>query len=145
MRRAFEILLRLYPKSHRELLGEEMSAVFEEAAREYRVQGWRAYTRFAVAEWIGLVLGAARARRRDQRRHPAIDLRKMRAPEVSRQTYAAAVDEVLEAERRVAFNLRLMQEAIADHEFVEAGHYSDEDRKAREHLRLVRKKYRIAG
>jgi hypothetical protein len=37
-----------------------------------------------------------------------------------------------------------MQDAIARGEFVEARFFSDEERSAREHLKWVRRKYRLA-
>lgn len=143
MKRLFAMLLRLYPVGHRELLGEEMLQVFEQAAREHRGRGRLAFARFAVAEVIGLMWEAAAAWRWHAP-EDAIDLRKMRPPEVSKQQYVTAIDEVLAAQRLVAANLRHMQDAIGRHEFVKARFYSDEERRAREHLRFIHKKYRIA-
>ena len=143
MKRAFRILLRLYPASYRDLLGEEMFSVFEQAAQEQRARGCLAFTRFALAEVFGLLLGSAGAWRRYRATERALDLRNMRPPEVSKASYCTAVDEVLAARQLVAVNLGLMQEAISRHEFVQARFYSDEERKAREHLRSVRRKYRI--
>ena len=142
MKRAFRILLRLYPATHRDLLGEEMESVFEQAAEQQRARGCLAFTRFVLAELLGLLLGSAGAWRH-QPPERALDLRNMRPPEVSKASYCTAVDEVLAARQLVAVNLGRMQEAISQHEFVQARFYSDEERKAREHLRSVRRKYRI--
>lgn len=54
----YKRLLRLYPRGHRAIFAAEMSAVYENAAAEHRRRGRMAYLRFALAEWIGLVLGA---------------------------------------------------------------------------------------
>ena len=144
MKRFFKILLRLYPFTYRELLGAEMLRVFVQAAEERRAEGCLPFIRFAAAELIGLLLGSARAWR-FHRSDRALDLRKMRPPEVSKETYVTALDELLAAQQTVAVNLSRMQDAIAHREFVKARLFSDEERKAREHLRLVHRKYRIAG
>ena len=68
----------------------------------------------------------------------------MRAPELSKETYVAALDEVLAAQQRVADNLTRRQDAIARRQFVKARFYSEEEREARQQLRLVHMKYRIA-
>jgi hypothetical protein len=144
MKQVFRFLMRLYPMDHHELLGDEMLQVFEQAAEEQRARGFLALARFAAAELIGLVVGSVSARRRFRRRERAIDLRRMRPPEVSQESYSAAIDEVVAARRRVAANLSCMQNAIARHQFVQARFYSDEEHKARRELRLVLQKYRIA-
>lgn len=144
MKRVFALLLRLYPAARRDLLGDEMLQVFAEAAAEYRARGRWAYTRFAVTEMMGLLLGAVVARTDWRRPDRGLDLRMMRPPEVSKETYATAIDELVAAQQMVAENLALMQDAIARHEFVKARFYSDEERKARVHLRVIHRKYRIA-
>lgn len=141
MNRFYRLLLRLYPREFRETFGAEMSAVFEQAAPEARRAGWWASVRFFVRELGGLVAGAAAAWA--CRRGPALDLRKMRPPDVSHRAYAAAVDEVLEVRKLVSSNLVRMQQAIARRDFVQARFYSGEDYKAREALRRVERKYRI--
>jgi hypothetical protein len=55
MRRAYRLLLRLYPHEHRLQFAEEMFAVFTRVAEERRAQGWFAYACFAVSECIGLL------------------------------------------------------------------------------------------
>ncbi len=142
--RIFQMLLRLYPPGQRDLLEEEMAWVFGEAAAEHRARGRWAYARFTAAEIVGLLLGCIRAWMRDRRTDESIDLRLMRPPEMSRKKYITALDELITARQLVSANLARMQDAIARHEFVKARHYSDEERKARAHLQLLHRKYRIA-
>jgi hypothetical protein len=141
MRRLYQWLLRLYPREVRTPFAPEMADVFSQLAEDRRCEGWVAFTRFVLQELGGLLIGAAAAYR--ARRRPVLDLRKMRPPDVSREVYVAAVDEVLAAQRRVAFTLDRMQRAIARNDFSKARFYSDEDHKARENLKLVRRKYRV--
>ena len=140
--RIFQMLLRLYPPG-RDLLEEEMAWVFGEAAAEHRARGRWAYARFAAAEIAGLLLGCARAWMRERGADRGIDLRLMRPPEMSKTKYVTALDELITARQLVTANLARMQDAIARHEFVKARHYSDEERKARAHLQLLHRKYRI--
>ena len=144
MMRIFQMLLRLYPPGQRDLLEEEMAWVFGEAAAEHRARGRWAYARFATAEIGGLLLGCARAWMRERVGDRGIDLRLMRPPEVSKKKYVTALDELIAARQLVAANLARMRDAIARHEFVKARFYSDEERRARAHLQLLHRKYRIA-
>ena len=57
MRRAYEILLLLYPRDFRSSFGSEMLAAFESSAVEPRAQGRTVYS-FALKELIGLMIGA---------------------------------------------------------------------------------------
>ena len=57
-KRAYRILLRLYPPDHRAVFGSEMLAAFDESAAERRRQGHAAFTRFILRELAGLVKGA---------------------------------------------------------------------------------------
>jgi hypothetical protein len=130
MHTIFRALLGLYPRRDRDLLGEEMKAVFEEGMREHRDLGRAAYLRFLLSEARGLVLGAIKARFAG------------RAPiQVARVTVSDLPEEVLQAESRVAFNLNRLQFAISRHQFVQARFYSEEERKARHDLRRMREKY----
>jgi hypothetical protein len=135
----FRGLLYLYPQRHRELLGAEMQAVFEQSAQEHRLLGPVPYLRFVLLEVGGLVLQAAIAQfanathRRYLENHLNGDL-------VPPQDLP---DEVVEAQNRVAVNLNQLLFAISHHQFVEARFYSNEERKARENLRQVREKYGI--
>jgi hypothetical protein len=64
MRRAYCILLRLYPREYRRLFGKEMLSVFTRMAEERRVQPWWPYARFLFNEFIGLLSGACGERLR---------------------------------------------------------------------------------
>ena len=143
MRSLYQLLLRLYPREVRTSFAPEMADVFADVAEDRRSEGWAAFARFVLEEMSGLLVGAAAAHR--ARRQRILDLRMMRAPDVPREAYVAALDEVIAAQRLVEFNLNRMQQAIARNDFVKARFYSDEDRKARENLRLVRRKYGTAG
>ena len=92
--------------------------------------GAAAYGRFLVAELVGLLLGAVKARFAGP---VPIDAAPMVASDLPK--------EVLEAQNRVAVNLNRMLSSIAHREFVQARVYSDEDRKARQDLRMVLDKY----
>ena len=142
MLRAYLMLLRLYPAGYRLEFSSEMSAVFGQSLQERRSRGWAAVVAFVISEWFG-VLREATALRLGRESARSIDLTRMRPPELSRDAYTGAVDEVLEAQRLVAFSLRRMQEAIAMQAFAEARSYSDQERRARERLRVVREKYGI--
>ena len=172
MKRAYDILLRLYPGDYRALFAAEMSATFEEAARERRGHGWAVFARFAFAELAGLLIGAgaewgakftpiacqsnvspsAKAHRL---------LLKMRPPGVSRDSFykiidlvdesgmrlnahqGKAPDEMIEARERILFILSRLADAIFNHEFEKARFYSDEESRERANLRLLREKYEI--
>jgi hypothetical protein len=58
MRRAYRLLLQLYPREHRLQFAEEMLAVFTLVAEERRAQGSIAYLRFVMNECFGLLRGA---------------------------------------------------------------------------------------
>jgi hypothetical protein len=59
MKRAYTILLRLYPRDYRAMFGREMRLSFEMAANERRAAERRAAERRA-AELMGLLTGAVR-------------------------------------------------------------------------------------
>jgi ATP-dependent Clp protease ATP-binding subunit ClpC len=52
-------------------------------------------------------------------------------------------EEVAEVQKRIKFIVHRMDSAIASHEFVKARFYSDEERKERENLRVLREKYHL--
>ena len=54
-------------------------------------------------------------------------------------------EEIREVQKRIKFIEHRMENAIANHEFEKARFYSDEERKERENLRLLRTKYQIGG
>src|SRR5690242_3781228 len=52
-------------------------------------------------------------------------------------------EEMIDVQKRIKFVVHRMETAIANHEFEKARFYSDEERKERENLRLLREKYNI--
>ncbi len=130
MRRAYKFMLLLYPRGHRDQFSEEILGVFEEVFDERRTQGWSLSVRFAFAEMAGLVAGAAGARF-DRRPGPEV-------PAVSTQPH-----ELIEAQQRVDLNVAGMVQAIANHQFERARTLSNQEREARENLRVLREKYQI--
>lgn len=137
----FRALIHLYPQRHREVLGAEMLAVFEQSAQEHRLLGPVAYMRFVLVELCNLVLHAASAQFASVMHKGYLE---NQVP--LRVTLPPPEDlpaEVLQAQDRVAVNLKQLQFAISHHQFVQARYYHNEERKARENLRQVRDKYGI--
>ncbi|MGH9377046.1 MAG: ATP-dependent Clp protease ATP-binding subunit [Terriglobia bacterium] len=52
-------------------------------------------------------------------------------------------EEMIDAQKRIKFVVHRMEAAIANHEFEKARFYSDEERKERENLKVLREKYNI--
>jgi len=52
-------------------------------------------------------------------------------------------EEMIDVQKKIKFVVHRMENAIANHEFEKARFYSDEERKERENLRLLREKYNI--
>jgi hypothetical protein len=140
MRRAYDTLLRLYPPEHRASFAAEMLAVFEEAAGEHYAYGRLARIRFAVAELIGLVIGAG-VEWVEKILRPASYIKTgcTRA-----QPQSTLPQEVMEAQARVNLSVNRMVHAIANHQFEKVRFYSSEEYKARENLRVLREKYNIS-
>src|SRR5258708_15635236 len=112
----FRVLLYLYPQRHRELLGAEMQAVFEQGAEEHRVLGPSQYLRFVLLEVGGLVLHAAIAQfaNATHRGYLENQVHGTLAPPQD------LPDEAIEAQNRVAVNLNQLLFAISHHQFVQA-------------------------
>lgn len=130
MKRAYELLLILYPRAHRAEFSDEMRQVFEAAAAERREQGRAAYLGFASAEILGLIVGAARAW-----------LTPERAAQLAAAKYRHLPREVAEAQQRVDENIAGMVHAIANHQFEKARTFSNQEREARANLRTVQGRY----
>lgn len=130
MKRTYKFLLLLYPRGHRDQFADEMTGVFEEAAAERRAEGWTWYVRFTCAEMSGLIAGAANA---------------WMAPKPAAPPVAASSSylprELMEAQQRVDANIAAMVHAIANHQFERARALSNQEREARERLRVLREKY----
>jgi hypothetical protein len=132
MRRAYRFCLLLYPRQHRDQFAEEMLSVFEEAGNERHYQGWAWYIRFACAEFNGLIAGAAGAWLDERRETPA---------PVQDPARGWQPRELVEAQQRVDANIAAMVHAIANHQFERARLLSNQEREARENLRVLREKY----
>ena len=136
MKRAYSFLLLLYPREHRDQFAEEMISVFEEARSECRHQGWAWYVRFSLAEIAGLIAGAAGCW---LGKRPAPEAATANGPE------STVPQELVEAQQRIDRDIAGMVHAIANHQFERARIHSDQERQAREHLRLLQRKYGITG
>jgi hypothetical protein len=155
MKRAYESLLRLYPRDYRAMFATEMSSAFEEASAERRSQGWGAYARFTLAELMALTIGAAvewiakLTTDSSVRGRSLPDRLLMRPPGVSWDAHYAGAflnvpEEVSRARERTEFLVKRVVHAISQHDFTGARRYSDEQRQAREKLRLLREKCGIS-
>jgi len=130
MKRAYELLLILYPRAHRDQFAEEMKQVFEAAAGERRGQGSASYARFALSEIIGLMAGAARAW-----------LAPEHAARLAAARYLHLPREVAAAQQRVDASIAGMVDAIANHQFEKAREFSNLEREARANLRMAQERY----
>ncbi|MGA2878864.1 MAG: hypothetical protein ABSG13_07930 [Bryobacteraceae bacterium] len=130
MRRTYKFLLLLYPRGHRDRFAEEMTGVFEEASAERRAEGWTWYIRFSFAEMTGLIAGATEAW-----------LAPKHAPEAPAAHSSYLPQELIQAQQRVDANIAGMVHAIANHQFERARILSNQEREARENLRILREKY----
>lgn len=136
MKRVYEIFLRLYPREYRDLFGPEVLNVFAQAAEEHRARGWSVWVWFMASELSGAVISAGRhwVDRFSPRRQSV-------TPEVAAASRTGLFRAVEEAQNRVNLNLKRMEHAIANHDFLAARAYSIEDLKARQDLRQLRDRY----
>ena len=133
MKRAFRFCLLLYPRRHRDQFADEMLHVFEEASADRRDQSGSWYVRFAFTEFAGLIGGAAGA---------WLDQRSAAAPGPSQDTSRGWLPrDLADAQQRVDANVAAMVHAIANHQFERARILSNQEREARENLRVLREKY----
>jgi hypothetical protein len=94
-KRAYDTLLRLYPTDFRTRFAAEMLSAFEEAASERRKRGMLCSVHFALAELVGLMMGAAREWMTKLTTDSAVrgrclpDLRMMRPPGVTQKLWFA--------------------------------------------------------
>ncbi|HEY7390197.1 MAG TPA: hypothetical protein VH640_16900 [Bryobacteraceae bacterium] len=126
--RLFELLLRLYPREHRELFGEEMASVLQQAAEDRRGEGWWAYARFFFWEIIGLAAGAA----------AVWAARFAGKSRVQPQAEPTGLSEIEEIERKIQRSIDCMVHAIAHHQFAQARCYSTVERELRARLDNLR-------
>ena len=173
LKRAYARLLRLYPTEQRALFAAEMLSVFEAMSADCRARGRACFVRFALAELLGLVLGAGVEWRAKLTREVCGSnrsssaaaaykiLQQMRPPWVGREAFFKIIelieesgmgvsvpqrpppDELVAAQARVRFMLGRMADAIANHEFEKVRLYSAEERKERESLRRLLEHYQL--
>ena len=143
--RAYNALLRLYPRDYRAAFSSEMSRAFEIAASERR--GRLGYPWFVVKELSGLLIGAgaegiAKLTTSSFIRGRALpDRLKMRPAGVAWEAHYAGEfvpEEIVEVQRRIDANIARMVLAIATHDFVTARKMDIEERRDRETLRRLR-------
>lgn len=96
MRRAYRLLLRLYPYDYRYAFAVEMRAAFENAHSEINGRGRSVSARFAAAELWSLLMGAlaewkAKCTSGRVRRRCLPDLRLMRPAEIHGSVWFARV------------------------------------------------------
>ena len=155
----YNALLSLYPRDYRESFSREMRTAFKKASEERLAQGRLAYAGFVMAEFGGLLVGAATewiakwTTSSSIRGRTLPDMQRMRPAGVPRELWFAAAgdhaaanqipDELIEAEKRTEFLVNRMVHAIANHDFEGARSYSLQEIKAREKLRRLREKYGI--
>jgi hypothetical protein len=132
MKRVYRFMLLLYPRGHRDQFAEEMASVFEQASAERRAEDWAWYVRFTFSEMAGLIAGAAIAWLAER-------------PTAEAPVASALPPELIDAQRLVDVNIAGMVHAIANHQFEKARVHSDQERLARENLRMLREKYGIGG
>jgi hypothetical protein len=135
MRRIYIALLSLYPRDYVASFGPEMLSTAELLAEEHRGRGRAAFVRFATAELIALMVGAAVEWMAKFRTN-----RSIAGACVDRSRKSMPADEVLESQRRISFLIKGMEHAIANHDFPRARDYSYQERQEREKLRLLREK-----
>jgi hypothetical protein len=146
MKRLYRSLLLLYPKEYRAIFAAEMQASFE---RGFAEQRGLALARFTIAEIAGLLKGAAAERFAKMTSSAYMNRlclsERMRPANVTREEWwpagAAVPEDLIEAQNRVELNLNQMVHALATHDFAAARDYSNEDLRAREDLRILRRRY----
>lgn len=161
MRRAYETLIRLYPRDFRASFTSEMLTAFDSSAMEHRSHGQSAYVRFALGELISVLFCAAKEWVAKLTTDPSLrgrtlpDRLMMRPPGVPWEAYygAALVDqppsalpsELIEAQRSTELLVQRIVHAIAHHDFEGARTYSYQERQARENLRLLRDRHKCSS
>jgi ATP-dependent Clp protease ATP-binding subunit ClpC len=73
----------------------------------------------------------------------ALDLLDAAAAHALTRQHAAEPQELREIQKKISFIVQRMKMAVDNHEFEKGRFYSDEERKEREHLRVLREKYKI--
>jgi len=143
MKRVYEFLLRLYPRDYRAVFAKEMSNAFEQGLAERRDQGWGAAWRFALAELVGLTIGAGIEWIAKLSTDSSIRGRSLSDRPLNAGAFPNVPEEVSNAQQRTELLVKRIVHAISHHDYIGARRYSDEERIARESLRLLRQKYQI--
>jgi len=123
LQKTYSTLLGLYPVDFQIQFGDEMAAVFQQAAAEHRRRGRLDLALFALREMLGLTAGAVRARVSDP------------SPAVEDLPFPSDIGA---AEKYVALVSRRLIEAISTHDFPKARLYDVQDRRARALLARLR-------
>jgi hypothetical protein len=118
----YRLLLRFYPAEYRELFGDEIGVVLQQAATEKRAEGKLAFASFVMREIAGVLAGVPREWTRTSQ-PPAL---------------AESAMTVVDSEKRIRFLVKRMEYAIANHDFDGARFYAFEDRKERANLERLR-------
>lgn len=132
MKRTYQFCLLLYPRDYRDQFAEEMILVFEEASAEASSHGWAWQMRFLFGEFAGLVGASVRAR---------IEPRSVVPAPAQNSTARWVPKDLADAQRRVDETIAGMVHAIANHQFERARFFSNQERVARENLRILRERY----
>jgi hypothetical protein len=125
LRKAYSMLLGLYPMEFQVQFGGEMLAVFQQASAEHRESGCVNLMLFALREMFGLVAGAARAR-----------LSNTGASGESGDLPLPS--DIGSAEKYIDLMSRRVIRAISTHDFPKARIYDAQDRRARALLARLR-------
>lgn len=141
--RIYKSLLHVYPRAYRTLFADEMLEVFEQAHFNLPQRSLSALARFTASEFISVLTGAAIewGARFTSFSSDCMPRRALETVSEGQRGPNALRSDVQAAEDRVTFLLRRMEFAIANHQFQNARLYFDEERKARENLRLIRLRY----
>jgi hypothetical protein len=125
----YRALLALYPREYRFVFGEEMVAVYSDAAAKCRNCGLLGYSWFVARECGGLVGGLVREwRARSRGETEYLEVLPAMAVAVGTST------EIADVQVRLRRALKRMELAIAWHDFPGARRYSEEERVLRQEL-----------
>jgi len=121
LRKAYSLLLGLYPAEFRSRFAAEMTAVFEQAAARQWSRGRVGVGMFAAKELAGLLAGAVKAHTQSRTCEPL-----------------PFPCDIAGAERYIHAVTQRLIHAIANHDFPGARYYDAQDRKARALLEQLR-------
>jgi hypothetical protein len=138
MTRAYGLLLRLYPRLHRNMFSAEMCHVFSERARERRQHGWPAFVWFLLSEFGGVLRGSVLE-------WVNTLIHSNREMDSAHLGHSNLPQEVVAAQLRVSHTLRSIEYAIAHHQFAEARRLSQVDLAEREFLHNLWLKHGLPG